>query len=74
MSSLKYILEQVNSKLGHQHTRWSGELCFVLLCRCSGKVQEVENVVISLLIIIGTSKIKVTVVKTLSYSYPYCAL
>ena len=23
---------------------------------------------------IGTSKIKVTVVKTLSYSYPYCAL
>lgn len=28
MSCLQYILE-INSKLGHQHTRWSGEFCFV---------------------------------------------
>ena len=28
VSCLQYILE-INSKLGHQHTRWSGEFCFV---------------------------------------------
>ena len=28
MSCVQYILE-INSKLGHQHTRWSGESCFV---------------------------------------------
>ena len=28
MSCLQYILE-INSKLRHQHTRWSGEFCFV---------------------------------------------
>ena len=28
VSYLQYILE-INSKLGHQHTRWSGEFCFV---------------------------------------------
>ena len=41
VSCLQYILE-INSKLGHQHTRWSGEFCFVavLACRCSGVVNE----------------------------------